>query len=253
MTMKAPAALLPAPFTVSMMKSPGQTRNARSRSRCIVGLRPATRASALPDLGAYPIDHLLALAPGGRGIGRFFQPGGARRAADTLRRARRVLVTTGFVVDSGAAETDGPPGAAVLGRALRALGAEVRYVTDAVTAPVLAAALAALGEPDKVVLYPDGPEAAREILARERPTHLVAIERPGRARDGVYRNMRGDDVSEWNAPSDELFVLARRPSYRYRATTIGVGDGGNEIGMGTVRARLVKRGGLAARIASVVR
>src|SRR2546425_8459130 len=88
MTMKAPAALLPAPFTVSMMKSPGQTRNARSRSRCIVGLRPATRASALPDLGADPIDHLLALDPGGRGIGRFFQPGGARRAADTLRRAR---------------------------------------------------------------------------------------------------------------------------------------------------------------------
>src|SRR5437588_445625 len=75
--------------------------------------------------------------------------------------------------------------------------------------------------------------------------------RPGRTRDGVYRNMRGDDVSEWNAPIDELFVLARRPSFR--ATTIGVGDGGNEIGMGTVRARLVKRGGLAARIASVVR
>src|SRR3989442_7860153 len=87
MTMEARASLLPAPFTVSMMKSPGQTRNARSRSRCIVGLRPATRASALPDLGADPIDHLLALDPGGRGIGRFFQPGGARRAADTLRRA----------------------------------------------------------------------------------------------------------------------------------------------------------------------
>ena len=226
----------------------------------------------MPDLGSDPIDPFLALDPGGRGIARFFQTGGARRAADALRRARRVVLTTGFVVDTGVAETDGPPGAAVLGRALRALGAEVRYVTDAVTAPVLAAALAALGEPDKVVLYPDGPEAAREILARERPTHLVAIERPGRARDGVYRNMRGDDVSEWNAPIDELFCcsgvrqpgLTRRwpvrdargsgrPVYRYRATTIGVGDGGNEIGMGTVRARLAKRGGLAARIASVVR
>src|SRR5207247_3644856 len=129
MTMKAPAALLPAPFTVSMMKSPGQTRNARSRSRCIVGLRPATRASALPDLGADPIDHLLALDPGGRGIGRFFQPGGARRAADTLRRARRGLVTTGLVVDSGAAGAGGPPGAAGLGPAWRALGAEGRAVT----------------------------------------------------------------------------------------------------------------------------
>src|SRR2546427_5263260 len=123
MTMKAPAALLPAPFTVSMMKSPGQTRNARSRSRCIVGLRPATRASALPDLGADPIDHLLALDLGGRGIGRFFQPGGARRAAGTLRRARRGLVPTGFVGGPGAAGTGGPPGAALRGRGLRAPGA----------------------------------------------------------------------------------------------------------------------------------
>src|SRR5881296_2285506 len=236
MTMEAPAALLPAPFTVSMMKSPGQTRNARSRSRCIVGLRPATRASALPDLGADPIDHLLALDPGGRGIGRFFQPGGARR----------VLVTTGFVVDSGAAETDGPPGAAVLGRALRALGAEVRYVTDAVTAPVLSAALTVLDEAADVIAWPDGDDAARRLLASERPTHLVAIERPGRARDGTYRNMRGADVSEWNAGIDELFVRAGR------VTTVGVGDGGNEIGMGNVRARLAKGGGLAARIASVV-
>src|SRR5260370_3527445 len=180
----------------------------RIMNRCMAGLWPATRASALPDLGSDPIDPLLALDPGGRGIARFFQTGGARRAADALRRARRVILTTGFVVDTGVAETDGPPGAAVLGRALRTLGAEVRYVTDAVTAPVLAAALAALGEPDKVVLYPDGPEAAREILARERPPHLVALERPGRTRDGGYRNMRGDDVSEWNAPIDELFCCS---------------------------------------------
>src|SRR2546422_10801016 len=182
MTMKAPAALLPAPFTVSMMKSPGQTRNARSRSRCIVGLRPATRASALPGLGADPIDHLLALDPGGRGIGRFFQPGGARRAADTLRRARRVLVTTGFVVDAGVAETDGPPGAAVLGRALRALGAEVRYVTDAVTAPVLGAALAVLGEPADVIVWPGGEGAARRHLPSGRPTPPRPDGAAGRAR-----------------------------------------------------------------------
>src|SRR5439155_1375012 len=180
---------------------------ARLRRSALRGPGPPG-AGALPDLDADPIDHLLALNPGGRGIGRFFQPGGARRAADTLRRARRVLVTTGFVVDSGAAETDGPPGAAVLGRALRARGAEVRYVTDAVTAPVLSAALTVLDEAADVIAWPDGDDAARRLLASERPTHLVAIERPGRARDGTYRNMRGADVSEWNAGIDELFVRA---------------------------------------------
>src|SRR5947208_13704830 len=111
MTMKAPAALLPAPFTVSMMKSPGQTRNARSRSRCIVGLRPATRASALPGLGADPIDHLLALDPGGRGIGRLFQPRAARREADTLRRARRGLRASGMPAVTAAGAPAHPPSA----------------------------------------------------------------------------------------------------------------------------------------------
>jgi hypothetical protein len=201
----------------------------------------------LPDHWNDPVDHLLAFDPGTRGIAKFFQPGGARRAARALRRARRVVITTGFVVDAGAAETDGPPGAAVLGRALRALGAQVRHVTDDVTAPVLAAALGAVGEPTDVVRYPAGADGAREVLARERPTHLVAIERPGRARDGAYRNMRGIDVSGWNAPIDELFLRSGR------ATTVGVGDGGNEIGMGNVRTRLARGSALTASIASVVR
>jgi hypothetical protein len=241
----------------------------------------------LPDLVNDPVDLLLALDPGARGIGRLFQFGGARRAAEALWCARRVVITTGFVVASGTAETDGPPGAAVLGRALRHLGADVGYVTDAVTAPVLAATLAALGEPKDVTCYPAGPDAARDTLERMQPSHLVAIERPGRAQDGVYRNMRGDDVSAWNAPLDELFLLAQRPGERSharldqptrgtgrprgprynnprdnktrlertpsRVTTIGVGDGGNEIGMGNVRARLRGAAALAKRIASVVR
>src|SRR5262249_41661601 len=214
---------------------------------------PCYRANVLPDLVDDPVDHLLALDPGARGIARMFQSGGARRAAEALRGAGRVVITTGFVVASGAAETDGPPGAAVLGRALRQLGAEVVYVTDDVTAPVLSATLAALGEPKDVTRFVADADA-RDTLERMRPTHLIAIERPGRARDGVYRNMRGDDVSAWNAPIDELFVVARKTSGRSaRAVTIGVGDGGNEIGMGNVRARFAHGGALAERIASVVR
>jgi len=206
----------------------------------------------LPDRWNDPVDHLLALDPGARGIHQFFQPGGAGRAAQALRGARRVVITTGFVVDVGTAETDGPPGAAVLGRALRTLGAGVTYVTDDVTAPVLAATLTALGEPADVVRYPVGDAAARDVLTRARPTHLVAVERPGRARDGAYRNMRGVDVSEWNASLDAMFLLARQ-TRRRRVVTVGVGDGGNEIGMGNVRARIGRAGAVAARIASIVR
>jgi hypothetical protein len=200
----------------------------------------------LPKPPFDPVDHLLALDPGRRGIAAFFQPGGARRAAEALRGSRRVLITTGFIVEPKMPETDGPPGAAVLGRALRALGAEVAYVTDPVSIPVLAAALRALGEPVEVRAFGDGPAAAAETLKRERPTHLVAIERPGRSRSGDYLNMRGHSVAEWNRPIDGMFLT------HGRATTIGVGDGGNEIGMGNVRPRLARAGALMARIASTV-
>jgi len=163
--------------------------------------------------------------------------------------ARRVLIATGFVVAEGMAETDGPPGAAVLGRALRRLGAQVRYTSDPVVLPVLEASLRALDEPLDVFAYPEGSDAASSVLKRERSTHLVAIERPGRGRAGDYLNARGTSVAQWNRPLDEMFLLARRAG---RPVTIGVGDGGNEIGMGRVRARLAREGALMARIASVV-
>ena len=203
----------------------------------------ATRARATPDL----IDQILALDPGRRAIAALARPGAAAAAARALRRARRALIVTGFTVARETPETDGPPGAAVLGRALRALGADVRYVTDQVNVPLLEAVLDTLGEPADVSVYPDGDGAARAVLAATRPTHLVAIERPGRNRAGDYLNMRGESVAAWNAPIDDLFVV------RSRATTIGIGDGGNEIGMGVARARFRHLGRLEARIASVVR
>ena len=145
------------------------------------------------------------------------------------------------------AETDGPPGAAALGRALRRLGADVSYVTDAESIPVMAAALGVLGEPPEVRAYGDGPTAAADVLRQARPTHLVAIERPGRAKSGEYLNMRGHSVAEWNRPIDDLFIRSGAGP-----VTVGVGDGGNEIGMGNVRARLARQGPLMARIASTV-
>jgi hypothetical protein len=235
----------------------------------------------LPSARFDAVDHLLALDPGGRGIAFFFQPGAAARAAAALRGSTRVLITTGFVVEPKMPETDGPPGAAVLGRALRRLGAHVSYVTDPVAMPVLAAALRALGEPVDIQPYGEGPGAAADALERARPTHLVAVERPARSRSGDYLNMRGHSVAEWNRPIDELFVRCRgrreagsrrgwparagrssapattvraggRASAGDRPVTIGVGDGGNEVGMGNVRARLARAGALMARIASTV-
>ncbi len=170
----------------------------------------AARADPGAPAGAPMIDHLLALDPGRRGIARFFVPGGAASAARTLSRGRRALVTTGFALGPGLPETDGPPGAASLGRALRALGLEVIYVTDAVTVPPLESALKVLGEPADIVTFhatvAGAGEVARRLLAEYAPSHLVAIERPGRNRAGDYLSMRAESVREWNGPLDALFL-----------------------------------------------
>src|SRR5262245_45968682 len=197
------------------------------------------------------IDQLLALDPGRRGIGRFFVPGGAEAAARSLLKGKRTMLTTGFTVAPGQPETDGPPGTAVLGRALRLLGHKVTYVTDEVTVPTLEAALDALGEPTAVLAFDgagDAAVAARHVLQSEAPTHLVSVERPGRARDGDYRNARGVSVKRWNQPLDALFLAAPRS-----LITVGIGDGGNEIGMGNVRGRILRTRALPPAITSVVK
>jgi hypothetical protein len=200
-----------------------------------------------------PVETLCALDLGHRGIGRLVVRGAMAAAARSLARAERVVLVTGFVArPTWAAETDGPSGTVVLGRALRRLGARVRYLADPPVAPLLAACLRALGEPRAVLAVPAAPaaalEAARAQVAAFRPTHLVAVERPGRAVDGGYYNARGLSIADVNAPLDALFL--ERPA---GAVTVGVGDGGNEIGMGRVRARVVRDVPNGAKIASVVR
>ena len=58
----------------------------------------------------------------------------------------------------------------------------------------------------------------------------LSIERCGRSADGAPRNMRGEDISAFATPLDDLFVAG--PWQR-----IAIGDGGNEIGMGSCPLR----------------
>jgi len=200
-----------------------------------------------------PLEALCALDAGGRGVGRLVVPGAMARAARSLVTARRVVLVTGFVPrPDWAAETDGPSGTVVLGRALRRLGATVTYLVDPPVLPLVRGCLRALDEPrDLLALAGLGAAAVAAGLAAVRdfrPTHLVAVERPGRAADGGYYNARGRSVAALNAPLDTVFL--RRPR---GAVTIGVGDGGNEIGMGRVRRRVARDVPRGRKIGSVVR
>lgn len=131
-----------------------------------------------------------------------------------------VLLTTGFYVH-GHAETDGPPGTLLLCYALRALGFTPVIVTDEICRGYFER------EGLEVCYLPldadDG--ACQQLLAQYRPVGLIAVERCGKNIFGRYENARGYSLKDCTAPIDRLFELTDAP-------TIGVGDGGNEIGMG---------------------
>jgi hypothetical protein len=139
-----------------------------------------------------------------------------------------IIVTGFYILAARATETDGPPGAVAIGKALRTLGYEVTYVTDRYTFPVMAALL---GTKDNIVNFPiandsASKEFAADLLAKIKPSVVVAIERCGLTNEGLYRNMRGLDITQFNARTDYLFTD--------HPHTVGIGDGGNEIGMGNL-------------------
>jgi hypothetical protein len=139
-----------------------------------------------------------------------------------------VIIVTGFyVVMAGKPETDGPPGAIAIGEALKGLGRTVTYVSDEYTTPVLRR----YASGSDVIDFPiDGIDAskkqAKDILEQVKPSLLISIERCGRTRDDTYLNMRYVDISPNTARLDYLFDSD--------VPSVGIGDGGNEIGMGNL-------------------
>ncbi len=145
-----------------------------------------------------------------------------------LEHPGKVLIATGFYILSGKApETDGPPGAAAIASALKALGYKVAYVTDEFSVK----AVKSCAGRDEVIVFPvvghrESSEFGKKLLDEHNPSLLISIERAGLTADGTFRNMRGLDISSFNAKIDHLFDQ--------HPISIGIGDGGNEIGMGNL-------------------
>lgn len=168
-----------------------------------------------------------------------------------------MAIVTGFctlAADPPAAETDGPPGALYLARALRELGIRVQLITDCYTAPVLAAGCRYLRLPEDIIV--EAPWQAGDPRAADRCfawcldmaggsdwTHLIAVERPGPAHAGAgggnCHNMRGVVIDAVTAPLHALFEAASALARPIK--TIGMADGGNEIGVGQLSWQQVRQ------------
>jgi hypothetical protein len=181
----------------------------------------------------------------------------------TLMPSTSIAIVTGFFIPHAqppCGETDGPLGAIFLARAGQALGIKVALVTDAFCRRALEIGLQACGLESTVpvLVLPDQrfPSAhydewfLYEVDVGFRgwlgggmgtePTHFLALERVGPSFDDRCRNMRGRDVTEEMAPAHLLFEEQARRGFS-RRFTIGIGDGGNEIGMGKIPPEVIAR------------
>jgi hypothetical protein len=136
--------------------------------------------------------------------------------------------------DPPAAETDGPAGAALLARAFDRIGVPTRLLTDDACRAACEAALTAAGQiPTIDSARPE--DALAPIIAAWRAAgvdRVIAIERSGLTASGRPRNMRGEDVGTYTAALDAVFTAG---PWR----TIAIGDGGNEVGMGSLPPGLI--------------
>lgn len=169
-----------------------------------------------------------------RGMDSIELPGELEKSARSLMDASTVMVITGFVIrDVLRGETDGPLGAVSIVNALTKLGKHAVLVTDQFSKDMLESACKVLGlsVPIEAVQHDNLEVFCSNLFLKYQPSHILAIERPGRAMDGRCYSMRGEDISDLVPNTDVLFELAKAKG----TPTLAVGDGGNELGMGNVK------------------
>lgn len=199
---------------------------------------------ALFESFAKELTALVARDEAGRGASKLSSPRELMRAASAFAPLRKLAVVSGFYVPAaGAPETDGPGGAAILARAFQREGRVCEIWTDARCIEVIAECAKAAGCAENTA------RIAPASLKERAPDGIIFVERLGRAADGRYYNFKKQDISEWTAPLDALADEAAGLGIH----TIGIGDGGNEAGMGNFYAELRALLPVYAACLSVVR
>jgi hypothetical protein len=203
------------------------------------------------DIAADNMDRLLAVEMRRRGRGRGFKWGLytiAREHADGPlvlaaataldRPACRVAIVTGAAVPvhMPAGENDGPFGATAMAASLTAIGHAVEIWTDPECAPSIEALLRWRGVAAKVGVLGMNDTAEQEEIARGNDV-FVAIERLGGNINGHIHGISGVPRDPFRTKVDTIF----RTATALGRTTIGIGDGGNEVGFGKIREALIAR------------
>jgi hypothetical protein len=145
-----------------------------------------------------------------------------------LSGARAAIVTGIFFEDHfPAGEIDGPIGAAVIASALSKLGHRVDILVEAEVKPVIDRLLERLGTDAGVVLTSNS--SSDEVRGwADRYDLAITVEKLGRAADGRRHSIMATPLPPGDSYIDD-FIIAMNERGKL---TVGLGDGGNEIGFG---------------------
>ena len=244
----------------------------------------------MPDIVGEAVDKLITIEAKNRGMPHgILQPmyEAARKAAGgrpvtmvaaeglmkALKKGDTVFVLTGagYEPTMPKGESDGPPGAAALARALyRGLGAVPVYVCEACHAdPIVASSEAAglmvkpfeqardrhLGAAITMAPTDQGQVEAwvRQIYAEMKPRAVISTERLGPGKNGIVHSataqpLQGPDARYFGCI--DISAVVTEASKR-GIFSVGIGDHGNELGFGTIWdavARTMPKGEILATV-----
>jgi len=172
----------------------------------------------------------------------------AKRIIENVKRGDVVIIMTGVIVGDHLpkGESDGPLGAASLAYALNVgLGAIPVVLCEEPVVPACTECLNTIGlgvRPLEVAQrtawaavvesYPtndtNADSRARDIMTSYQPKAMISVERLGANKKGIQHTATGKAVTGPQAKMQSLWKGAREKGI----LTIGVGDNGNEVGLG---------------------
>ena len=204
------------------------------------------------------LEELLLTDPGQRGVCHLLERGDLLRSVVALAKAKSVAIVTGFPCfpqDEQKEETDGIPGALAIAQSATALGSQVHIICDNRNLALMESStdyyahVGALQHFQRSQITISNYSKVKDVYSPSNYDCFVAIERSGRAHDGRHYTMNGKDITEHCDPMDDLFETASESD---GCTTIGVGDGGNELGLGKVYSKVARHVRSGAQIGAAV-
>jgi hypothetical protein len=198
-----------------------------------------------------PLGHLQAIYEACRKfVGGSVCLAAAEAILKKVQKDSTVIISTGFLLPPfyPLGETDGPPGAVALAHGIyHGIGARVVFLTESELVGMLHATCVGGGlsvyNQEDFRSIPGGitimdftrdpqkaPGEAKRLLKEMDPAAVITVEKIGRNEKEIYHTARGSNMGSYVSGVDFLVEEAKRQGI----LTIGIGDLGNEIGMGSV-------------------